>query len=285
NNPAALPLVHNNIYGQRISARYEFSDWRLRGLRHNQELADALHGLGRHDQAENLLRCQSACRHGDGVYFSYSCHQPLCPFCNYQRRCRLADKWELAAARLAHPQLITLTSRSVRYLSGVRGRLMSWFQRVRRRRYFRDRCSGGFFNIEFDYVQARDSFHPHIHGLLDATGLSQSWLSRTWKSYSSAYIVDLRAVEPSGIRKVFFYLLKPPCRSLDPRAISEIYSSIGGAPLFRAFGIVTPTRRLCSVCRQKPEIRFGETCNHVIDVVDAASPLPALSQALGHLED
>ncbi|HAZ07632.1 MAG TPA: hypothetical protein DCZ01_03700 [Elusimicrobia bacterium] len=206
--------------------------------------------------------CRTTCKHLNGTPFIFSCHQPLCFFCSHQRKRRLDDRWGVAAASIIHPQFLTLTLRGRRHLAGVRSDLAANFRRMRRLQHFQERCAGGFYCLEFSYSRKRDLFHPHLHALIDADGLTSSWLSRSWKGYTSAYVVDLRTVPKDEIKRTFLYMLKGPCSSLEPRAVSEVYSSLGGAPLFQAFGIVTRRHGLCSVCRDKSQIGFGETCGH-----------------------
>ncbi|OGR83945.1 MAG: hypothetical protein A3J74_05060 [Elusimicrobia bacterium RIFCSPHIGHO2_02_FULL_57_9] len=118
--------------------------------------------------------------------------------------------------------------------------------------------------MEFDYMEQTDLFHPHLHVLADANGLSPAWLSRAWKNLTTAFVTHQRELERHEIQQKLRYILKPPCRSMARRAISEIYSSLAGAQLFRAFGNVARHHGLCPQCRNKTQINFGETCNHRI---------------------
>ncbi|MFI5348574.1 MAG: hypothetical protein ACHQ2Z_03440 [Elusimicrobiota bacterium] len=206
--------------------------------------------------------CQHPCNHLDGTPYIYSCHMPLCFFCTYQRRRRLTERWSLSSLHIANPFFLTLPIRDKRFLSGVPHLLAEDFQRLRRRQHFMEHCAGGFYCIECSYSPTSDRFHPHIHALIDAQGLSRSWLSRAWKDLTTAYVVDLRAVPRDQIKSKLLYMLKGPGNSLEPRAVSEIYSSLGSAPLFRAWGSVTRRHGLCRACRDKSQIGFDETCGH-----------------------
>jgi len=233
-----------------------------RCIRRNKQLVRTLRGLGRHEQADRVDFCQHPCKRPGGSSFIFSCHMPLCVFCGYQRQRRLAERWSRAAVGTPNPFFLTLTLRDFRHLAGVPRVLTGDFYQLRRRKYFREHCAGGFYCIECSYSPVRDRFHPHIHALLDAVDPSESWFSQTWKELTTAYIVDLRKVPRHEIKPTFLYMLKGPCDSLEPRAVSEVYSSLGGTPLFRAFGIVTRRHGLCRACRDKPRIGFGETCGH-----------------------
>lgn len=258
--------VHN-IIRQRIDIGRDFyrahQEWMVQGRQRNRRLVRVLRRLGRHEQADRVDFCRTACRRRDGSSFLYSCHQPLCFFCTYQRKAVLTPRWSLAACSIERAYFMTLTMRDERYLSGVYDRMVADFQRLRRLKHFREHCQGGFYCLECSYSPSRDRFHPHIHALLQADGLSSSWLSRTWRHYTSAYVIDLREVPRGEIKRTFLYMLKGPCRSLEPRAVSEVYSSLGGKALFQPFGIVKRRHALCRACREsKSKILFGETCAH-----------------------
>jgi hypothetical protein len=240
-------------------------DWKERGERWNDTLQTTLRGLGRYLAAKRVASCQKEYRKASGKLYRASCNSLLCFFCSQRRQLKLVRRWGLAACSLEKPLFITLTGRSVRYLSGTRELLLEQFRQVRRLRPFRENCTGGFYCTEFEYVAHRDMFHPHIHALVDGD-LSESWLSRTWKEYTSAFVVDVQRIQRNQARSKLYYMAKSASSSLDPRAVSEVYSELTGCALFHTFGAAYYKRPLCWDCRKdRPQIGFGESCSHPFD--------------------
>lgn len=143
------------------------------------------------------------------------CHDRLCVPCGGDRRATIQANLAKLISDEPH-RFLTLTIRhgpeSLEYLVK---RLYRCFRRLRQKALWKDRVDGGAAFLEITYTAEHDTWHPHLHVLLQGryipkADLGQAWLDVTGDSRN----VDIRIVRSK--RQVIAYITKYATKPLPP---------------------------------------------------------------------
>ena len=125
---------------------------------------------------ERISGCQSEwvgyapqCGQGRIVSVPVNCNHRLCPLCNASRAERYRKRVQALFSTLANPQLLTLTVPSPRFmdrevLDTLRTRLKAFLKQ------HKGFLLGGVYSIEVTYNRRKQTWHPHVHILVDVAG-------------------------------------------------------------------------------------------------------------------
>ena len=143
------------------------------------------------------------------------CHDRLCVPCGAERRATI----QANLAKLVNDEphrFLTLTIRHDQEpLEYLVKRLYRCFRRLRQRAIWKDRVDGGAAFLEISYTPEHDTWHPHLHILLQGryvpkADLAQAWLDVTGDSKN----VDIRIIHSK--RHVIAYVTKYATKPLPP---------------------------------------------------------------------
>ena len=185
---------------------------------------------------------------------SNSCRQRWCPLClrskRYIMRIAVADYLRTLNA----PKFSTFTLKhSNAPLDSQITRLYDCFRELRRRKLFKSNCRGGVWFFQVKKSSSDESWHPHIHCLIDSKYIDQSELSDLWLSVTgNSPIVDIRAVR-NGARTADYVAryASSPCRlaDLDEPDRLELFDALHGRRVCGTWG----SARSCRLTPQPPE--------------------------------
>jgi len=197
---------------------------RIRGL-----LADAEKELSRENKAEALYNCQTASWafskkdnirlvdfEGKAVRQTYHCDHRLCPHCAGRRASKLKEnlkgiidvEWGNRRQKLL---TLTIDDTPGESLKSASARILEAFKKLRRRKGFKEKIRGGVRAFEVTQNSDNDSWHVHLHVLMDADYWTQEELLGLWRKClgsgdkkGGARIEESR----SGIDEVVKYTVK-----------------------------------------------------------------------------
>lgn len=110
-------------------------------------------------------------------------------------------------------RFITLTVRSDKApLKDALNKLYDAFRRLQRTNLWRKCVDGGVAIVEVKRNFAKESWHPHLHCIVEGRFIPQKVLSEVWHSLTKdSFIVDVRLVKNAGVaaRYVTKYVSKP----------------------------------------------------------------------------
>lgn len=172
---------------------------------------------------------------------SCHCHDRLCQACGQQRakQLQLALAERVPKARCLH---VVLTLRSSDAdLSVQLTRLYRCASKLRSRKWWRGRVTGGMASLELTRNANTGQWHPHLHCLLHADWLDQAKLSTEWLAVtgdSSVVHVSLVDNAPAAIKEVTKYVTKPVHRSIDfsVESLVQLIHALRGRHLVATFG-------------------------------------------------
>lgn len=146
------------------------------------------------------------------------CHDRLCVPCGADRRATIQANLNSLVSEREH-RFLTLTIRHAHEtLEYLVHRLYRCFRRLRQKSLWRDRVDGGAAFLEISYTVETDTWHPHLHVLLDGryipkADLQQAWLDVTGDSKNA----DIRIVRSK--RQVISYITKYATKPLPTPVI------------------------------------------------------------------
>lgn len=127
------------------------------------------------------------------------CHDRFCVPCGGQRQAVIRRNLDTKLTDKPH-RFLTLTIRSeTEPLVVLIRRLYAGFRRLRNRRMWKDRVTGGVAFLEVTYNTARTSWHPHLHAVLEGKYIDLQVLIREWLSCTG----DSRSVKIKLIRSKY----------------------------------------------------------------------------------
>lgn len=181
----------------------------------------------------------------------FSCKNRLCPYCSRKRSGKLLNQLSASIEKMKNPKLLTLTVKNTpkidsEYFKWLRG----CFSRLRRRKFFKDACSGGFYAIETTYNKESKEWHVHMHALIDsgymsvedwidAKGKMKKGLRSLWKEITGgSWGVDIRQADYKAGKEVLKYITKVADFVDYPERVDEYLAATKGSRLFHTFGNV-----------------------------------------------
>lgn len=207
--------------------------------------------LGRTGTPQRALAAFAACggniwvasADGEPVLYCNSCHSRHCQTCARRKRAALvaAVAHRLAAAR-DRCRFVTLTLRCQPVpLTDQLDRLYASFRRLRQRKFWRDRVTGGCLFIEIKLGENSGKWHVHAHCLVEGSFLQQTELAEEWHAVTGdSYIVDVRSIVEDT--KVASYVAKYATKPLhsnvvrSPNHLDECVCATRGRRLVQTFG-------------------------------------------------
>lgn len=169
------------------------------------------------------------------------CRDRMCPTCAGIRGKRTAAVIAAEVGHWSSCRFVTLTLRSTDApLAGQVKRLIESFKALRRREFWRDRCTNGIAVIEVTWHTGTGQWHPHLHVLVQGDYLPQAQLSAEWKAVTGdSMIVDVRAVHDRAdvVGYVVRYLAKPAgVEQWPPQVIADYAVGMKGVRMLNSFG-------------------------------------------------
>lgn len=169
------------------------------------------------------------------------CRSRICPRCGKVRTRQLRVKLEKLVALIDSPRMLTLTLASSNDpLSDQLARLQECFRRLRRRKKWKSKITGGLNVVEITWNHARHQWHPHIHALIDGDYWKQSEIADEWETVTGdSRIVDIRMIygRQAAIGYVTKYVAKSQLSEhIPPDRIVEWAMNTHGARMVGTFG-------------------------------------------------
>ena len=202
------------------------------------------------DHRFKTLVC-AGCLHTERILLN--CGDRTCPYCrrkwfgyHYKNLVKIVSGWQNTIS-------LTLTVKNipdVEFCAQSVKQIRNQFTRLRA--FFSPALKSGFYVVQA--TNRGKGWHLHIHALFDSVFVSQKELSEKWKSITGSYIVYVRRVPRSGIRKAVGYLLSdfqgaPRIRPFDNFAYNQAFKS---SRLVQGFGAFLKQFRekffRCPVC-------------------------------------
>lgn len=170
-----------------------------------------------------------------------SCHDRFCNPCATERARVIAQNVidRLAGVRV---RFITFTLRhSTEGLAELTDRLYTSFRSMQRTKLWRKHVKGGVGFLEVHFSERSESWHPHLHVLVEGTFIEKTALQRTWFDITGdSHIVDIRL--PGGASNVARYVTKYASKPLntsfihDRHLLDEAIRALKGRRLCTTFG-------------------------------------------------
>ncbi len=159
-----------------------------------------------------------SCCDGRSVAVPIGCNHRLCPLCNAHRAQHYRERVIGLFERIGNPQLLTLTVPNVPKLtketiSTLRKRLRAFL------RENKALLEGGVYSIEITRNRVENTWHPHIHILVDVNGMGGQlpfwmFMERKWWLEFSWFVLTQ---SPSSMRTWTEYEFEEWVTPLDPR--------------------------------------------------------------------
>ncbi len=172
---------------------------------------------------------------------SRKCHLRWCSFCSQTRQIFITlevDKW---FSRVNKPKLLTLTLRhSPIPLADQISFLYESFRKLRKRRLLNSKIRGGVWFFQITFNTETETWHPHIHCLLDSEYIPHKQLSELWcKVTAGSTITHIKACHnPSNtVKHIARYAAKPTALTQVPMSRwLELYRSFKSRRLCGSWG-------------------------------------------------
>lgn len=169
------------------------------------------------------------------------CNSRMCPTCARHRKRDLEARVRRAVEVVDDARFLTLTLRSTsRPLGEQVERLKKCFGKLRRSKEWRQHVRGGVVVVEVTYNHRTDSWHPHVHCVIDGVFWSQRAVSAAWKAVTGdSSVVHITRV-PSRVA-LTKYITKYVAKGVDlerapDRRIAEWCMAMHGVRVAQAFG-------------------------------------------------
>jgi hypothetical protein len=126
--------------------------------------------------------------------------------------------------------------------------LLTGFRKLRRRRFWKDRISGGCFVVEA--VSRGTLHHLHLHAIVYGAFLPWDTLKALWQDITGASGVYVQRIpRKAAVSYLTKYLSKTP---EDPETMKELSEELKGARFFQPFGdwhnLLKPEKKLPYTC-------------------------------------
>jgi hypothetical protein len=169
------------------------------------------------------------------------CHDRFCVPCARTRAWRIREN--LAKHIWDHPsRFLTLTLKHCDApLRQQVDRLYKCFAKLRGRVLWRDRVRGGLATLELKWSDRSQSWHPHLHCILDAKYIPHPSLKKDWLSITGdSSVVDIR-LAPSSFKAIHYllkYVTKPMSHSLthNPQLMVDAIDALRNRKVILTFG-------------------------------------------------
>ncbi|NIM50454.1 MAG: protein rep [Gemmatimonadales bacterium] len=170
-----------------------------------------------------------------------SCHDRFCLPCANERSRAIALN-VADATKGKTLRFLTLTVRSQREsLANRLDHLYNSFQKLRRRRFWTKRVTGGMAFLEVKWSSVSQRWHPHFHVLVEGRYLPYAELRKYWYAVTAdSHVIDIRLIRDH--RKCTQYVTKYCSKPLNktftrlPEQLDECVEALKGRKLVVTFG-------------------------------------------------
>lgn len=166
-----------------------------------------------------------------------SCGNRFCPVCSGPRRRRVLSKMRscfdlVHLADGEHFRHLVLTVPSDSNARSMADHLVKSFRRLRQRRIWKKKVTGGCFVVEA--TGGGNSWHIHIHCIIQSRWMSYNKLLKAWKAVSGGSGVYIKTLKPHiAANYLTKYITKDSVSLTDQFALS---GALKGMRLFSVFG-------------------------------------------------
>jgi hypothetical protein len=141
------------------------------------------------------------------------CRDRLCPVCSKIKSRQTAARVEEIVQAMDAPRFVTLTVSNLgRNLKECTDHLVNSFRELRRSKLWKQQVDAGVWTIEAKQGSQENTWHVHMHMIIDSGFIDQSELSSAWlKVTHDSKIVDIRKVNSvkDAARYIAKYIGKP----------------------------------------------------------------------------
>lgn len=214
----------------------------------------------------------------DGTTRALYCKKRWCTVCNNIRQAELIEAYLPALKAMREPFLVTLTVPSVKgfQISDTLTSMKETFTRIKDRIKKQGYRFNGIRKVEINYNEARDTYNPHYHIILDGADTSvqlvQNWLRDNPECDRKAQHIS--EADKNSLKELFKYQAKVVINSkFNAVATDTIMRALKGVRTFQNFGDV-----------KKASVKFDSEEGEVIIVDSDGKPLEAEneSQVIGY---
>jgi len=199
-----------------------------------------------HESYKRTLTCGSVILQADNVLTSKYCNNRWCLVCNRIRTAKMINGYAEPLSQLEKPYLVTLTVPNVTRvnLHNTIDLMLDELARMRDTMRKRKRPAIGIRKIEVTYNPVADTYHPHLHLIIDgvdrAGELHDLWLERFPNAKPVAQ--DIRKAKAGTEKELFKYFTKLITRvdgksCFIPLAMDVIFRAMKGRRVFQPLGI------------------------------------------------
>lgn len=208
---------------------------------------EQLDAMDKRDRVGDMSECRTGAwfaihlHTGTVRVLSSACRLRWCPLC-VQAKSRIIARnvgdW-LASCKGA--KFLTLTLRhSNASLDSQVTRLYACFRALRRRKYIKSSIRAGVWFFQIKWIEETESWHPHLHCVLDAEFMPHKLLKQMWlEETGDSTIVDIRAVrDPQKVAEYVARYAAAPCKlsSLNNYCKLELMTALHGRRLCGKWG-------------------------------------------------
>lgn len=192
--------------------------------------------------ADKLQACSTdffVVKYSDGYRLKPQlCRDRICPICQWFRALKLKKRFADTIKSLQRPKLLTLTIKTKSEPLEVSARrILKYFARLRRRAAFKSACARGFWVLEWTYNQPDDSYHTHLHCILDSHFIPHELISRLWHQITGdSYIVDIRLANRSHASYLAKYVAKNSLVIPPPHRLEDYINSCKSIRTYGSWG-------------------------------------------------
>lgn len=184
-----------------------------------------------------------ATRDDEPTLVSNRCRNRHCQTCALRRRASLVAAVEKRIAEAADRcRFVTLTLRCQQVpLIDQLARLTASFRRLRQRKWWMSKVTGGAVFIELKLGENSGAWHVHAHCIVEGEFIDQVQLAQEWHRVTGdSFIVDVRAIAENA--KIASYVAKYATKPLhqnvirSPKHLDECIIAVKGKRLLDTFG-------------------------------------------------
>lgn len=215
----------NPLYDESGESLFRHSGWKA----DRKRVYESLLRTGR-----SASRIQAFCKCGRDSYVfesqdrpgEYSiggsaCHDRFCLPCARDRS-RIIAQNVLEQIGRSQARFLTLTLKSTNQpLSDLLARLTKSFTKLRTTKLWKNKVTGGVAFVEVTWSSRSDSWHPHLHCLIQGRYLPNKELSKLWRKITGdSSIIDIRFATDNA--HVTHYITKYASKPLDHSVAQQV---------------------------------------------------------------
>lgn len=169
------------------------------------------------------------------------CRNRMCPWCTHARTAKAKRQILAIMHTMKHPRTIVLTARSRHApLAEQISTMRQAFAKLRRGKEWKRLVAGGIYAVEITWNPHAETWHPHLHLIVDGEYFPQARLAWLWKKATGdSDIVWVKNVDNpiSQAMELAAYIGKPPkIKAMPGRALRDYAHATQGARMLQTFG-------------------------------------------------